>query len=150
MEKSDKEIDYRAYAGFMRQVSAEAHDNERIAAQVMARIGRCGTEMHTAGSIFLRIGMAASVVLLLAFGTMLYGYYATDIRPGHPKRFWLRTEFRQAAAHGSQEEGQLWAAVRAERPAQRKTGIRLYDAYVHSEALRNLAADTSVKCNIKW
>lgn len=143
MEKPDKEIDYRAYAGFIRKVSAEVHDNDRIAAQVMARIGQSGTEMHTAASIFLRILMAASVVLLLVFGTMLYGYYATDIRPGHPEGFWLRMEFRQAATHGLQEEGLLWSAVRAEEPAHQKTGIRLYDAYVHSEALRNLAVGAS-------
>lgn len=115
MGKSDEYIDYKAYVRYLRKVTGEQADMDKIEARVLACAAE-HTEMQTAYALLWKTGVAAAVVVLVAFFASLSGMFLheplVDECPGY------------------------WEAARLES-GERQGMSRLYEAYMFSESVRN-------------
>lgn len=115
MGKSDEYIDYKAYVRYLRKVTGEQADVEKIEAGVLAGAEE-RTEMQTAYDLLWKTCVAATAVFLVAFFASLPGLS----RPGPP----------------IDDGPAFWEASRLDGREHRGPS-RLYEAYMFSEALRN-------------
>lgn len=116
MGKSDEYIDYKAYVRYLRKVTGEQADTEKIEAGVLAcAVER--TEMQTAYDLLWKTCVAAAVVFLVAFLSSLPGIFRPD--------------------HSADPGTGVWEAARLDEREHRGL-TRLYDAYMFSDALGNM------------
>lgn len=78
MERSDDYIDFKAYIRYLKKVTGEPADPEALKSKILSKTTETTetTEMQTAYMILKRLTVVAAVVLILAFCSVLYGYFS--------------------------------------------------------------------------
>lgn len=114
METSDRLIDYKAYAGFLRKVTEDPVDSRVLRDAILSKTDE-NTEMQIAWIILKRLLLAASILLVCASGVAGFGYVLYG--------------------HEDKGESDLWNLSRTDDKAA-DGAMRLYEAYEHSMKVR--------------
>lgn len=114
MGKSDEFIDYSAYTRYLKKVTGEPADPQKLKDAVFAQAVE-KTEMQTALMLLKRLSVAAAVVALCALGVAGFSYASSlEKQP--------------------EEEG-IWVVAREDDKGS-NGALRLYEAYEHSKTIR--------------
>lgn len=114
MGKSDEYIEYAAYMRYLKKVTVEQADQQKMKDAVLSQTAE-RTELHTAFILLKRLSAAAVIVIICALGM---------------------AGFALASSSGAKgDEDNLWSHSRVEDGAS-KGGMKLYEAYEHSKHIR--------------
>ena len=114
MGKSDEYIEYEAYMRYLKKVTGEQADQQKMKETVLSQTVE-RTELHTALILLKRLSAAAAIVIICALGM---------------------AGFALASSSGTRgDEDNLWCRARIEG-RDSKGGMKLYEAYEHSKHIR--------------
>lgn len=114
MGKSDEYIEYDAYMRYLKKVTGEQADQQKMKEAVLSQTAE-RTELQTAFILIKRLSAAAAIVIICALGM---------------------AGFALASSSGTRgEEDNLWCRARIEG-RDSKGGMKLYEAYEHSKHIR--------------
>lgn len=114
MGKSDEYIEYDAYMRYLKKVTVEQADQQKMKGAVLFKTAE-RTELHMALVLLKRLSAAAAIVIICALGM---------------------AGFALASSSGTKgDEDNLWSRSRVEDGAS-KGGMKLYEAYEHSKHIR--------------
>lgn len=113
MGKSDEYIEYGAYVRYLRKVTGESDEPDKVRDAVLEKAVE-KTEMQMALLILKRLTIAAAVLVVLALVAGGFGY---------------------AAVEADEKPDSLWRRSRIDVKGN-KDGLRLYEAYEHSVEIR--------------
>lgn len=114
MGKSDEYIEYDAYMRYLKKVTVEQTDQQKMKDSVLSQTAE-RTDLHMALVLLKRLSAAAAIVIICALGM---------------------AGFALASSSGTKgDEDNLWSRSRVEDGAS-KGGMKLYEAYEHSKHIR--------------
>lgn len=114
MGKSDEYIEYEAYVRYLKKVTGQPSDPDRLKRAVLDRSVE-KTEMQTALALIKSLAAAAAIVVGCALAAAGFGLLS--------------------GSDDAEQDGNLWVRSREEDESDKGT-MKLYNAYEYSKKLR--------------